>query len=367
MEPVELKGAHQSAVGTPTFYDALARRYEYRAAFVRPRYFWYEVVLILLIGLVLRAWNLGGASLWTDEALTALRAQARITQSLDSLFSAGNQAPLYFLSLQFLPSYSEAMLRMPSVLMGLIGIAFIMFVAVRLYGNYDVALWAGALLAVNPYHVLLSRTARPYALMFVLALAASYLFLLLMRQPRSRVLWGSFILTNVIGYLTHYTFLALAAASAAPGGLAVKLVQKAVQMGRGALSALAAYCARTGNCQQIINEVNESYSTGGAGAAGGAGTASTAARGAQQAARALDPNKLHHIFGKASHNLGPLVQRFGTQEATFRAVESATQAAVRSQGLTGVFETTVNVAGQNVVVRGNVMEGVARVGTFFIP
>lgn len=92
-----------------------------------------------------------------------------------------------------------------------------------------------------------------------------------------------------------------------------------------------------------------------------------AAEGAQQASRVIDPNKLHHIFGKAGHNLGPLVQKFGTQEGTFTAVESATQALVKSQGLTGVFETTVNVAGQNVVVRGTVMEGVARIGTFFIP
>jgi hypothetical protein len=91
------------------------------------------------------------------------------------------------------------------------------------------------------------------------------------------------------------------------------------------------------------------------------------AKGAQQAAAAIDPNKLHHIFGKAGHNLGPLVQEIGSQEATVSAVEAAAQVAVASQGLAGIFETTVNIAGQNVVVRGNVMEGVARVGTFFIP
>jgi hypothetical protein len=81
----------------------------------------------------------------------------------------------------------------------------------------------------------------------------------------------------------------------------------------------------------------------------------------------VDANKLNHIFGKAAHNLGPLVEKFGSQEATFNAVQSATQTAVKSGGITGVFETTVNVAGQNVVVRGNVIEGTARIGTFFIP
>lgn len=91
------------------------------------------------------------------------------------------------------------------------------------------------------------------------------------------------------------------------------------------------------------------------------------ARAAKAGAAAIDANKLAHIFGNARHNLGPLVQKIGSQEATFTAVQSATQAAVRSQGLSSVFETTVTVAGQNVVVRGNVIDGVARIGTFFIP
>ena len=92
------------------------------------------------------------------------------------------------------------------------------------------------------------------------------------------------------------------------------------------------------------------------------------ARGAGVAEKALvDANKLHHIFGKEGHNLGPLLDKFGSQEATFDAVQNATQGMVKSAGLSGIFETTVNVAGQNVVVRGNMMEGVARIGTFFIP
>jgi RHS repeat-associated protein len=81
---------------------------------------------------------------------------------------------------------------------------------------------------------------------------------------------------------------------------------------------------------------------------------------------AVDPNKLTHIFGKASHNLGPLVQALGSHEDAFSAVQNAAQTAVRNQGLSGVFETTVNVAGQDVVVRGNIIDGVVRIGTFFI-
>jgi hypothetical protein len=81
----------------------------------------------------------------------------------------------------------------------------------------------------------------------------------------------------------------------------------------------------------------------------------------------IDPNKLHHIFGKSGHGLGSLVEKFGSQEATFSAVQEATQAVVKGKGISGVFETTVSVGGHNVVVRGRVMDGIARIGTFFIP
>jgi hypothetical protein len=47
------------------------------------------------------------------------------------------------------------------------------------------------------------------------------------------------------------------------------------------------------------------------------------------------------------------------------ALQQATEAAVQQQGLTGVFETTVQVAGETVTVRGNVVNGVVKIGTAF--
>ena len=96
--------------------------------------------------------------------------------------------------------------------------------------------------------------------------------------------------------------------------------------------------------------------------------AAGAARGAPQVAKAIDPNKLHHIFGQAKHKLGPLLEKFGgSQEGAFRAVEGATQTAVKNQGLTGVFKTTVEVGGQNVGVKGTVIDSTAHIGSFWIP
>src|SRR5690554_1722824 len=73
--------------------------------------------LILLVALLFRAWNLGGVDMWTDEMLTALRARVPLSDALDSILGAGNQAPLYYLMMQVLPHSSDFLLRLPSVLL----------------------------------------------------------------------------------------------------------------------------------------------------------------------------------------------------------------------------------------------------------
>lgn len=182
------------------------------AARVRPWYFLSTALAILLVAFVLRMWNLGGASLWTDEGLSALRAQSSLSESFDSILSSGNQTPFYFMLLRLMPNTSEVLLRLPSVLFGMLGVALLMAVGLRLYHNYNLALWAGALLAVNPYHILLSRTARPYAFIFSLALIIATVYLALLRGSRSRMLWVVLTATSAVAYLTHYTLLALPAA-----------------------------------------------------------------------------------------------------------------------------------------------------------
>lgn len=209
MRPETLMSMEQTAINS-----RLREREWGRTAHIptaRPRFYLGQVLAILLVGLLLRMWNLGGASLWTDEVLTAIRAQATLDNSLDSLFSAGNQTPLYFMSLRLLPADSDMLLRLPSALMGLAGIALLMVTAQRLYNSYSLALAVGLLLSVNPYHVLLSRTARPYALVFMLSVAMSASFLLLLRGQRTRGMWITFVLSSMLGYITHYTLFALPA------------------------------------------------------------------------------------------------------------------------------------------------------------
>jgi hypothetical protein len=80
---------------------------------------------------------------------------------------------------------------------------------------------------------------------------------------------------------------------------------------------------------------------------------------------AVDANKLHHIFADPTHNLGPLVDQFGSETNAFNAVQQAAQAGVKS--LPEFYKTVVSIGGQDVTVTGRVIEGIVRIGTLFIP
>jgi hypothetical protein len=79
----------------------------------------------------------------------------------------------------------------------------------------------------------------------------------------------------------------------------------------------------------------------------------------------LKPNTMRHIFGQARHNLDPLVQRLGSEEAVVRSVATQLHRAALPQA--GQFEVTVVVSSATVTVRGAVVSGVVRISTFFIP
>jgi hypothetical protein len=81
--------------------------------------------------------------------------------------------------------------------------------------------------------------------------------------------------------------------------------------------------------------------------------------------KGIDPNKLNHLFGKPMHNLDPLLQQYGSQEAAYNAIDQALN--TQLSGGTGNFQTIVNVGGNNVTVTGAYVNGVPRIGTAYIP
>jgi uncharacterized membrane protein len=171
---------------------------------VRTRWFWPLAALIVLAGAVLRFYDLGGPSLWVDEVYTVILAHTSLDDTLLIVRDLGNQAPLYYMLLHAYPTGSDFALRSFSALLGVLGIVGMIWAIERLYRSPWLALGAGALLAFNPYYVWLSRTARVYALAFVLALLASYAFLKLLSGARTRTHWALFVLATMAGTISHY-------------------------------------------------------------------------------------------------------------------------------------------------------------------
>jgi len=74
--------------------------------------------------------------------------------------------------------------------------------------------------------------------------------------------------------------------------------------------------------------------------------------------------KVVHLFGKAEHDLGPVVARLGGEENTVRAILNALNGKLPSVGR---FEETVSEGGQSVHVSGSVVNGIPKIGTMYVP
>lgn len=161
---------------------------------------------VLVLAFSMRVWNLGEASLWADEAETAKWANTSFEDFLinRALLRGINQVPLHIASLHLFPTGNESLLRFPSVAASLLAIAAFMRLIQRIYADRSLALVAGLVIATNPLHVWLSRSARPYAYLFACAVFASFYFVLLIQGKRSRTVWAGFVVSSLLTYLTHY-------------------------------------------------------------------------------------------------------------------------------------------------------------------
>jgi RHS repeat-associated protein len=82
---------------------------------------------------------------------------------------------------------------------------------------------------------------------------------------------------------------------------------------------------------------------------------------------ATDTNKLLHVFDNAEHQLGRLVEDFGSPEAvTGRVVEALGKLRQVNTDSSGVFRAFVRVGDSVLEVRGRVVDGAVRIGTFFV-
>jgi hypothetical protein len=115
----------------------------------------------------------------------------------------------------------------------------------------------------------------------------------------------------------------------------------------------------------FINDVTGNNSNSGQSSSGGSSS------NVQPPQDPIDPNKLNHIFHNLAHDhkLDKFLVSFGgNEESAFRALQQAAQDYVVQHNIVGhIDDIIVNVNGFEITVRGEVIDGFARISTAFIP
>jgi len=130
----------------------------------------YSVVLILLIiiGFILRIWNLGELSFWGDEVLTTTASYNFITKGTFMLPS-GLPYERSILNLFFVSSsiklfgLNEFAARFPSVIFGTLSLPLMYFFCKNILHNKKIGLLACMIIAFNAFEIVISRQARMYS------------------------------------------------------------------------------------------------------------------------------------------------------------------------------------------------------------
>lgn len=167
----------------------------------------------LLIGLVITAIILrllaiiNYGDFWFDEIFSFTYSQKPWSDSL-RFWTQETNPPLHLVFLKFwfyiFPA-NEFWARIPSLVFGVLSVVFLYNFALKNF-NKRLALIAVALLALHPYHLFISATARGYALLIMLViLSIDYFFKIFITNDNSRKNYLIFGLVNLLLAYTHLT------------------------------------------------------------------------------------------------------------------------------------------------------------------
>jgi mannosyltransferase len=160
------------------------------------------LVPITLIAALTRLVDLGGQSLWYDEAFAWIVAASSVDVSWQAILADGNNPPLYYFILRLFLAlgHSEFVIRLPTAFWGIAAVpAF--YQVLRKWFDDRVTLFATFLLAISPFHVWFSREARMYSLVIFWNLCGLYCFRrLLATQGKGPWLWTGLIVCTGIAY-----------------------------------------------------------------------------------------------------------------------------------------------------------------------
>ena len=177
------------------------------------------LLVIVLLGAFLRFHDIDKQGFWLDESATALSIKKySLSETFDNTVNLGQILPSYYSSNLDLPPYyiilklwsgifglNEASLRSFSALFGILSIIIIYFLSKELF-NSKTAVIASLIFSLNVVMVEYSQEARLYSMLIFIVLLASYFFIKSLKTNRNKYIAG-FVISNIAGIYTHYTFL----------------------------------------------------------------------------------------------------------------------------------------------------------------
>jgi 4-amino-4-deoxy-L-arabinose transferase-like glycosyltransferase len=171
------------------------------------------LALILFLAFMLRCVKLD-ASFWADE----IRTYCRAAHGFRYAWGCTSVPLSYVLArLGLCLGDGEALVRLPSVVAGVAGVAAAYVVGKRA-GGARVGLLTALWLAVSAYHVKWSHTARYYALLMLVGLLLFWALERSLTKGKARH-WFAYVLACTAGALTHQTFFPVVGTAALGAGL----------------------------------------------------------------------------------------------------------------------------------------------------
>lgn len=157
------------------------------------------LLAILLLGFLLRVYDLDTESIWLDEGIS-IKLSSIDPAAITIERALNNHPPLYFIILHYwTKAFGDSVFsaRLLSVLFGFLAI-FMMYRVGCLVFNRETGILGSLILAVSLFNIHYSREIRMYSLVVLLTLVSMYFFIKLL-EKRSRA--------NLIGYITSSIFL----------------------------------------------------------------------------------------------------------------------------------------------------------------
>jgi len=167
---------------------------------------------IVAVGAVLRLIALGHKSFWIDEIASVAIARRAAPVFWHFLWhDEGNMAAYYVLLRPWLHfGYSEGVVRLLSVIPGVLSIPAMYVLGRRLFGR-ETGVLAAALLALNPCAIAVSQEARAYSFVVLAVLLSTCIFVRLMEEPSYGVACAYAIVAGVTCYFHYFGVLVPAA------------------------------------------------------------------------------------------------------------------------------------------------------------